>query len=490
MLSPDLPKAMEKSSPAPSTGADLPLSRKGSARSFRHWGGERMTRSSTFDDLVCDFLEEEDAKEEATAPLSSAPGSDNELKGGGDMLLGRTDSGLAESVLRSAMAQMSGAEMMRLDADAAAVSRSTTSSDSSASDPALEDGMSKLHEAVQNAAGAHPGVPALPTLGGSPADAAAAAAATQQLAAARLTARRLAATRQLAASYAVLRRDLNTLPSAPTLGSLGLGLPVQSYAASLTAAQQGAQNKASSPFPAAAAPGAALDLSAGTLPVSSAVPLSSAMAQAIGQSQAMQQLAAAQHMGAVPRVDSHSPSPVRITSSPRLLPPMNPGPMNPVGGGGALVAAAPAAGGAAQGDAQGARLARRRRGERGGGGGGVGGRPRGAARPVQGRPDDVGAHRGGGGGGVGGVAADSRRGRGVVARARRLEAPRRQPQAVERRGGRADPLVRRPPRRAVARDRAARPRPLRRFGAQPVEAPPRGRTRRPPRPGRRRRRRR
>ena len=32
---------------------------------------------------------------------------------------------------------------------------STTSSDSSASDPALEDGMSKLHEAVQNAAGAH-----------------------------------------------------------------------------------------------------------------------------------------------------------------------------------------------------------------------------------------------------------------------------------------------------------------------------------------------
>ena len=349
MLSPDLPKAMEKSSPAPSTGADLPLSRKGSARSFRHWGGERMTRSSTFDDLVCDFLEEEDAKEEATAPLSSAPGSDNELKGGGDMLLGRTDSGLAESVLRSAMAQMSGAEMMRLDADAAAVSRSTTSSDSSASDPALEDGMSKLHEAVQNAAGAHPGVPALPTLGGSPADAAAAAAATQQLAAARLTARRLAATRQLAASYAVLRRDLNTLPSAPTLGSLGLGLPVQSYAASLTAAQQGAQNKPSSPFPAAAAPGAALDLSAGTLPVSSAVPLSSAMAQAIGQSQAMQQLAAAQHMGAVPRVDSHSPSPVRITSSPRLLPPMNPGPMNPVVGGGALVAAAPAAAGAAQG---------------------------------------------------------------------------------------------------------------------------------------------
>ena len=349
MLSPDLPKAMEKSSPAPSTGADLPLSRKGSARSFRHWGGERMTRSSTFDDLVCDFLEEEDAKEEATAPLSSAPGSDNELKNGGDMLLGRTDSGLAESVLRSAMAQMSGAEMMRLDADAAAVSRSTTSSDSSASDPALEDGMSKLHEAVQNAAGAHPGVPALPTLGGSPADAAAAAAATQQLAAARLTARRLAATRQLAASYAVLRRDLNTLPSAPTLGSLGLGLPVQSYAASLTAAQQGAQNKPSSPFPAAAAPGAALDLSAGTLPVSSAVPLSSAMAQAIGQSQAMQQLAAAQHMGAVPRVDSHSPSPVRITSSPRLLPPMNPGPMNPVVGGGALVAAAPAAAGAAQG---------------------------------------------------------------------------------------------------------------------------------------------
>ena len=97
MLSPDLPKAMEKSSPAPSTGADLPLSRKGSARSFRHWGGERMTRSSTFDDLVCDFLEEEDAKEEATAPLNSAPGSDNELKNGGDMLLGRTDSGPARA---------------------------------------------------------------------------------------------------------------------------------------------------------------------------------------------------------------------------------------------------------------------------------------------------------------------------------------------------------------------------------------------------------
>ena len=44
---------------------------------------------------------------------------------------------------------------------------------------------------------------------------------------------------------------------------------------------------------AGAAPGAALDLSAGTLPVSSAVPLSSAMAHAIGQSQAMQQQAAA-----------------------------------------------------------------------------------------------------------------------------------------------------------------------------------------------------
>ena len=72
MLSPDLPKAMEKSSPAPSTGADLPLSRKGSARSFRHWGGERMTRSSTFDDLVCDFLEEEDAKEDCDESESAA----------------------------------------------------------------------------------------------------------------------------------------------------------------------------------------------------------------------------------------------------------------------------------------------------------------------------------------------------------------------------------------------------------------------------------
>ena len=264
MLSPDLPKAMEKSSPAPSTGADLPLSRKGSARSFRHWGGERMTRSSTFDDLVCDFLEEEDAKEEATAPLSSAPGSDNELKNGGDMLLGRTDSGLAESVLRSAMAQMSGAEMMRLDADAAAVSRSTTSSDSSASDPALEDGMSKLHEAVQNAAGAHPGVAARPP--------SAAARPTRRRRRRRRSSWRRRAHGAAAGGDAPARGVVRRPPPRPQhaavgadLGSLGLGL-VQSYAASLTAAQQGAQNKPSSPFPAAAAPGAALDLSAGTSP--------------------------------------------------------------------------------------------------------------------------------------------------------------------------------------------------------------------------------
>ena len=249
-----------------------------------------------------------------TDKASVAPARDNELQGAATAA--RAHRLGASRVRRCASARWRRwcAEMMRLDADAAAVSRSTTSSDSSAADPALEDRRCPTHEdrgaerrrrAPRRAGDAAPSAFADGRRGGG-------GGGGSGWRSARRTARRLAATRGVGVRRPLFTRCRRRRPSARS-ASAGRGsrcgvahrraagrAKTRRVAGRRRRARRRARSSRRAALPRAHPP----------------VPLSSAMAHAIGQRQAMQQLAAAQHKGAVPRVDSHSPSPAHEARAP------------------------------------------------------------------------------------------------------------------------------------------------------------------------------